>query len=112
MAIPQHTKVPYPMPFGEVDFQTYDYVIGGKLVVGKAVMTDSYVQMVNGLDHEARMQLKYKLANEMATYMVENNLVEFTQMDDPLTLNKTVMARAYLAPSDQVKILRLANKIV
>jgi hypothetical protein len=112
MANQQHTKLPYPMPFQEVDFKTYDYLIGGKLVVGKAVMTDSYVQMINDLDHEARMQLKYKLANEMATYMVENNLVEFTQMDDPLTFNKTVMARAYLAPSEQVKILRLANKIV
>jgi hypothetical protein len=111
MATPQHTKVPYPMPFGEVDFQTYDYLIGGKLVVGKAVMTDSYVQMVNGLDHEARMQLKYKLANEMATYMVENNLVEFTQQDNPYDQTKTIMARAYLAPDDQVKILRLANKI-
>jgi hypothetical protein len=99
------------MPFGEVDFQTYDYLIGGKLVVGKAVMTDSYVQMVNGLDHEARMQLKYKLANEMATYMVENNLVEFTQQDNPYDQTKTIMARAYLAPDDQVKILRLANKI-
>lgn len=100
------------MPFGEVDFQTYDYLIGGKLVVGKAVMSDSYVQMVNGLDHEARMQLKYKLANEMATYMVENNLVEFTQQDNPYDQTKTVMVRAYLAPNDQVKILRLANKIV
>lgn len=112
MANTQHTKLTNPTLYQEVDFQTYDYVIGGKMVVGKAVLTDSYVQMVNGLDHEARMQLKYKLANDMATYMVENNLVEFTQQDDPYTLDKTVMVRAYLAPSEQVKILRLANKIV
>ena len=112
MANTQHTKLTNPTLYQEVDFKTYDYVIGGKMVVGKAVLTDSFVQMVNGLDHEARMQLKYKLANDMATYMVENNLVEFTQQDDPYTLDKTVMVRAYLAPSEQVKILRLANKIV
>lgn len=112
MANTQHTKLTNTTLYQEADFQTYDYVIGGKMVVGKAVLTDSYVQMVNGLDHEARMQLKYKLANDMATYMVENNLVEFTQQDDPYTLDKTVMVRAYLAPSEQVKILRLANKIV
>jgi hypothetical protein len=29
-----------------------------------------------------------------------------------MRMTKTVMVRAYLAPNDQVKILRLANKIV
>jgi len=112
MATHQHTKLPHPTAYGDVDFQNYDYIIGGKLVVAKAVLSDSYVQMVNGLDQEARLQLKYKLATDMATYMVENNLVEFTHQDNPYTLDKTVMVRAYLAPSEQVKILRLANKIV
>jgi len=114
MANAPHTKIypSTPLPYQEVDFQTYDYIIGGKLVVAKAVLSDSYVQMVNGLDQEARLQLKYKLATDMATYMVQNNLVEFTQQDNPYTLDKTVMVRAYLAPSEQVKILRLANKIV
>jgi len=112
MATHQHTKLPHPMPFQEVDFQTYDYVIGGKLVVGRAVMTDSYVQMVDGLDHEARMQVKHKLVHDMAEYMLENKLVEFTQQDNPYDQTKTVMVRAYLAPNDQVKILRLANKII
>lgn len=92
-------------------FQTHDYIIGGKLVVGKAVMEDSFAQLAN-TDHEARMQLKKKLVMDMAQYMLENNLVEFTQQDDPMTLRKTVYVRAYIAPNDQVKILRLANKIV
>lgn len=95
-----------------VDFQTYDYLIGGKLVVGKAVLEDTFVEMVNGLDHEARMSLKRKLISDMAQYMLENNLVEFTQQDNPYDNTKTVMVRAYLAPDDQVKILRLANKVV
>ena len=92
-------------------FTTHDYIIGGRLVVGKAVMDDSFVQLSN-TDHEARMMLKKKLVMDMAEYMLENNLVEFTQQDDPMTLRKTVYVRAYLAPNDQVKILRLANKVV
>jgi hypothetical protein len=111
MAIQQHTKLPNPVPFGDVDFKTYDYVIGGKMVVGRAVMDESFSQLAN-TDHEARMHLKKKLVMDMAEYMLENNLVEFTQQDDPLTMRKAVMVRAYLAPNDQVKILRLANKIV
>ena len=108
-----HSKLSNPTipPFAEVDFKTYDYVIGGKMVVGKATMDASYSQMMMS-DYDARLQLKQKLISDMAQYILENNLVEFTQQDDPMTMGKTVFVRAYLAPNDQVKILRLANKIV
>ena len=116
MATHPHTKLSpttvFPPAYDEIDFQAHDYVIGGKLVVGKAVLGKPSVALRDGLDHDARMHLKKKLVMDMATYMLENHLVEFTQMDDPLSLSKTVMVRAYLAPSEQVKILRLANKIV
>lgn len=92
-------------------FTTHDYIIGGKLVVGRAVMEESFATLAN-TDHEARMHIKKKLVMDMAEYMLENNLVEFTQQDDPMTLRKTVYVRAYIAPNDQVKILRLANKVV
>ena len=92
-------------------FTTHDYIIGGRLVVGRAVMDESFAQLAN-TDHEARMHIKKKLVMDMAEYMLENNLVEFTQQDDPITLRKHIAVRAYLAPNDQVKILRLANKVV
>lgn len=98
-------------PLGEPDFTAHDYIIGGKLVVGKVTMDESFAALVK-TDPEARMELKRKLIQDMAAYMLENNLVEFTQATDPLSFRKAVMVRAYLAPSDQVKILRLANKIV
>jgi hypothetical protein len=56
--------------------------------------------------------VKEKLIHEMASYMLENNLVEFTHHDDPMTMRRRIAVRAYLAPNDQVKILRLANKVV
>jgi hypothetical protein len=111
MANPQHTKLANPIPFGEVDFKTYDYLIGGKMVVGRASMDDSYAQMIMS-DQDARENIKKKLISDMAQYILENNLVEFTQQDDPMTLCKNIYIRAYLAPNDQVKILRLANKII
>ncbi len=92
-------------------FITYDYVIGGKLVVGRVNMVQTFAEIV-GKDIDAKQRLKEKLVHDMATYMLENNLVEFTQLDDPITFNKTIMVRAYLAPNDQVKILRLANKVI
>lgn len=91
-------------------FQTYDYAIGGKMVVGRATMDEGYIALMKEAD--AKKHIKEKLIHEMATYMLEHNLVEFTQRDDPMTMRKTIMVRAYLAPNDQIKVLRLANKIV
>jgi hypothetical protein len=44
--------------------------------------------------------------------MIENKLVEFTQSDSMVDGSKRIAIRAYLAPDEQVKILRVANKIV
>jgi hypothetical protein len=96
--------------YHEPDFQAYDYTIGGKLVVGRAVIDESYNELMMG-DKEARQRLKEKLVTDMAHYMLENNLVEFMQQKN-IDMTTTVVVRAYIAPDSQVKILRLANKVV
>ena len=96
---------------GEPDFTTHDYVIGGKMVVGRATLDESYNHLMK-TDFEARDRVKQKLIMDMAQFILENNLVEFTQYDDPIDFRKHIAVRAYLAPNDQVKILRLANKVV
>ena len=93
-------------------FQTHEYIIGGKMVVGRAEMDESFTLMLQDGDKDAVKHVKEKLIHDMATYMLENNLVEFTHYDDPLSMRRKIAVRAYLAPNDQVKILRLANKIV
>ena len=92
-------------------FQTYDYAIGGKMVIGRAEMSDSYRLMMEDGDAATIMQLKEKLTRDMVTFMMENKLVEFTHRDDPITMIRHLAIRAYLAPSDQVKILRLAKQL-
>ncbi|CAB5220928.1 hypothetical protein UFOVP240_56 [uncultured Caudovirales phage] len=93
-------------------FQTYDYAIGGKMVVGRVTISETFREMIENGDTSATKKIKYDLIHQMAHFMLENNLVEFTYQDDPITLNRHVSVRAYLAPDDQVKILRVANKIV
>jgi len=93
------------------DFITHDYAIGGKMVVGKAEMSDQFRMMLEDGDQTAIMQIKEKLTRDMVSYMLENKLVEFTHYDDPITLSRKLAVRAYLAPSDQVKILRLSHKV-
>jgi hypothetical protein len=93
-------------------FQSHDYAIGGKMVVGRAEMTEQFRMMLEDGDTTAIMQIKEKLTRDLVHYMLENKLVEFTYHDNPITLQRQMAIRAYLAPNDQVRILRLANKIV
>lgn len=92
-------------------FDTYDYTIGGKMIVGRAELADSYSHLMLS-DREARQKLKEDLIYQLATYMLEQNLCEFTQQQDISSGRTRVAVRAYLAPNDQIKILRVANKIV
>lgn len=84
-----------------IDFQ--DYAIGGKLIGATLTLTAVEAMQVTGSE---RQYIKEKLAVLLAKAMIENGLVEFTQLDNPSTMGKMIHARCYLAPNDQVKIIR------
>jgi hypothetical protein len=81
------------------------------MVVGRAEMSEEFKVMLDDGDATAIMQIKEKLTRDMVHFMLENRLVEFTHHDDPSTMKRKLAVRAYLAPSDQVKILRLSKQI-
>lgn len=93
------------------EFQSYDYAIGGKMIVGRAEMTEDFRMMMEDGDATAIMQIKEKLTRDLVHHMLENKLVEFTHHDDPITFRRQMAIRAYLAPNDQVRILRLSKQI-
>lgn len=96
-------------------FKVYEYPIGGKMVVGSASINHSYMQLIDSGDKAAKQQVKQQLIHQMAQYILENDLVEFTQTQafNPNSFDKEIIVRcrAFLAPNDQVKILRTAHKI-
>lgn len=98
----------------QVHFETQDYAIGGKMVVGTATMDEDAFELMRGGDFSAKQKLKQELIHQMAEFMLENNLVEFTQQKSysPNTYMPVmhVKVRAYIAPNDQVKILRTIAK--
>lgn len=93
------------------EFQSYDYPIGGKMVVAQATMSEDFTTMLQNGNVDAVLQVKTKLIHEMAAYILENNLVEFTHQDNPLTFMRTIRVRAYLAPNGDIKLLRTAYKL-
>jgi hypothetical protein len=92
-------------------FTSWEYAIGGKMVVGRATMSEDFRMMMEDGDATAIMQVKEKLTRDLVQFILENKLVEFTHHDDPMTMDRQIAIRAYLAPNDQVKILRLSKQI-
>ena len=68
-----------------------------------------FVQTVQALTISP--QLKEKLIHQMAEFILENKLVEFTHWDDPITFDRHIAVRAYLAPDNQVRIIRSVIKV-
>jgi hypothetical protein len=85
-------------------FKTLDIPIGGKLITVTVALTEG--QNLSMTDIQARNHFKNEIAKLLATHMLENNLVETTQYVDKLDYTKRVNVRCYLAPNDQIKILR------
>jgi hypothetical protein len=92
-----------------IDFSVKDLAIGGKLV--KVVHEISGYDVAKcSTETEFKNYVKRTLAMQLATYMIEHNLVEFTQFENLSTQMHTVAARCYLAPNEQVKLLRIHDK--
>jgi hypothetical protein len=95
----------------DLTFTSWEYAIGGKMVVGKAEMSEEFKVMMDAGDVTAISHVKEKLTRDLVHHMLENKLLEFTSWDEPTFGKRHVAIRAYLAPSDQVKILRLAKQL-
>jgi hypothetical protein len=104
-------KSPHSMFTDDLTFNTYDYAIGGKMVVGKAEMTEEFKVMMDDGDATAISHVKEKLTRDLVHHMLENKLVEFTSWHEPTLGKRHIAIRAYLAPDDQIKILRLSKQL-
>jgi hypothetical protein len=93
-------------PFTDFNFTYKDVAIGGKLVQGTIRVSEDKMMAVQS-DHVLKQHLRSSMAQQMGEYMISNGLIEFTQMRDNITFDTIVKARCYLAPNDQVKILRM-----
>jgi hypothetical protein len=96
-------------PYAEMKFDTEDIAIGGKMVVGSIVVN---VETIFKLQSEAEFAqyVKKQLATQLAEYLIENKLLEFTTGEDAVNQTKMIRVRGYLTPDSQVKLLRVHKK--
>lgn len=98
--IPDHNPDNY-------NFSSYEYAIGGKMV--RVTYQMSELESTQFADDEFKRRMKSELAFKMAEFIIENRLCEFTQHHDPIGFRNLISMRCYLAPNDQVRILRIHN---
>jgi hypothetical protein len=93
--------------FDENTFNVHDYAIGGKMIT--ATYTASYLDaMAWKTDFETHV--KEQLAKNLAKFMLDNKLIEFTKISNHYSEDILYNARCYLAPDAQVRIIRIATK--
>lgn len=82
-----------------------EYAIGGKMLsLSMDITAEEAMQHWN--DKEWRAHIRHKVATLFAEKMISDNLCEINVAEDPITQNKKIIMRCYLAPNEQVKILR------
>jgi hypothetical protein len=82
----------------------HDYAIKGEMILASLTFTD--YDSLNLTESEQKARIKEKLTRQVAEYILANKMVEFTQMTDPSTGDKTVKARCFLVPSSDVQLIR------
>ena len=92
----------------EVDFNMQEYAIGGRMITVQLEIDTAEQTMMD--NEQWRINIRHKLANQLALAMLDQNLMETTSFTDPFTNRRTIAARCYLAPHDQVKILRVHQR--
>lgn len=93
-------------PFAFNDVKVYDYPIQGKMVVAQCQISEHKL-----VTDEIKDQIRNNLIHQIADYILQNKLVEFTQIKDPTSFDTLVKARCFIAPDTNVRILRSLHKI-
>lgn len=93
-----------PLDFGDDSIEVTEHAIGGKMVTVRSEISDGDMLHLN--DELWRQHIRDELARKMATVILQAGLCEITTMQTPHSFSRTVAIRCYLAPNDQVKILR------
>ena len=97
-------------PSETFDYEEITLAIGGKgIKVYTSVSTLDMIDMRN--DQALINKLKHDMALELANHMMKDKLLEFTEFYDNISQRYKISARCYLAPDDQVKLLRV-NKVI
>lgn len=89
----------------DINIKTEDYRILGEMVVG-CMSVSAYDPLFLRDTIDIEDEIKNRLANHIAKYLIDNKLIEFTRSMAIADNAMTFKARVFVTPDDQVRILR------
>lgn len=99
------TGKPFFNAWDTPDVNVEEFAIGGKMLIAQYEIDEMSVQKSWG-DESWRDEVRKKLANEIANKILTDKFCEVTSHKNLLNGNTIINARCYLAPNEQVKVLR------
>lgn len=87
-----------------IEVEERSYAIGGKLLTAK-MMVSEFEALANNED--LKQSVRKNLVEALVEQILSDKLCEFTTYTDAILMGQMVVARCYLAPSDQVRLLRV-----
>ena len=83
-----------------------ELAIGGKMIHVRIQLSDSESMLFSSETH-FREEMKKQLVENIAKYLLANNLVECTTMKSVDTYSTLVAARVCVVPDEQIRLLRV-----
>lgn len=96
---------PFQPEGGPLNVSFEEHAIGGKLFVAKASFDQSML-LTLGNEEAWRARVRETLIRQIVDFILQNKLCETTSFRDIADQKINVAARLYLAPNDQIKVLR------
>jgi hypothetical protein len=91
------------------DFEVMDYAITGKMVMVSATIDDS-IMMAHNLSEQDRKYIREQMAMQLAGFLLDNNMIEYTRMRDPINFKTQIRGRIFVTPNDQTKLIRTLKR--
>jgi hypothetical protein len=92
------------------DFETLDYPITGKMVKVQATLDESIMHMSGQLAEKDRKYIREHLTMQIAGFLLDNNMIEFTQYKDPIEFRTHIHGRIFVTPNDQTRLVRTLKR--
>ena len=91
------------------DFEAMDVAITGKMVMVSATIDDS-IMLAHHLPEQDRKYIREQMAMQIAGFLLDNNMIEYTQMKDPIDFKTHIRGRIFVTPNDQTKLIRTLKR--
>ena len=89
------------------EFETVDHTITGKMVVCSFEIPEIEFVKLTSNDKD---YIRQSVATQIAKVLIDNSMIEYTQMSNPTTFNKVIKGRVFVTPDTQTRLVRTISK--